>query len=421
MANWFSFGAIPYISLNGAPYVRAYGAPAGVNIGYSWRVGAESLLSKFSGQVIRAIDCAGVFAGLHSDLYAPITVRAAAGATALQYSVSLTTKPLPDTNAWTINVPDTTIPLGLMRSGAGLVETNQWAGIVTSSFLQSGEAAGVGRLPDVYRHRLLLSAKPRWIATAPSALVENGAAEPFTVVVQYPDGTPVAGLRVTLRSEAGNVLFGAGSALSVTTQTDSVGRINIPVRSRNGQPDAIVLAVDDARCMADYFEPPLQGVFPVNAQTTTVGGRQCVVIPAIPTQPYVPQVVTETLSFAWDAGAYSIEEREGDCEIVLTDLAPVVGAVIGFVTTAENVVDFKRITHGLYFTTSQAGQLQYQVMESGRAMGAQRLYDGAALRLQRSGTAVRFVAGTAVFYTSRTPLAGPVRAGCSLFATGDTI
>lgn len=425
MSNWYSFGSTSFGSVGGAPYERVVVFPPGQQFAMSYRIGAETLLAKYPGQVIRAIDCAGSFNGMWVDGSPIITVRAAPGATKQAYAASVALQlgaTWPTNNNWAINVPDATVPIGLMRTGAGQVNTNQWAGLSTSSFVVVEQNQAEGLNPLISRLRYLLSPKPRWVGGPPADLVQGGPAKLFTVLIQYPDGTPVVGLALRLQSEGRGVVFGDGTSYVAEAMTDSNGRIAVPVRALTGQPDVIILDLIDPRCAAEYFDPPLTGVFPINAQTTTVGGRQCVVLPAIPPVPYAPEVVTESLSFDWDAGAYSQLELDGDCEIVLTEMLPVVGAVVGFVNTTEDVTNYARITHGIYFNSSQNGQLRYQIMESGRAIGAAfRYYDGDEIRLQRVGAAVRYVVNGAAVYNSRAALTGPVRTGCSLFATGDSI
>ena len=43
------------------------------------------------------------------------------------------------------------------------------------------------------------------------------------------------------------------------------------------------------------------------------------------------------------------------------------------------------------------------------------------MRVQRIGTMVRYLSGATIIHTSRVPLTGPLRVGCSLFASGDSI
>lgn len=426
MADWFNFGTTAFGSLSGQPYERIYAFPDAPQIALSYRFGSESALASHVGKVIRAIDAAGDFDRMWVDVSPIVTVYAGRGATRQPFAFPVTLQiARPNNqpnNKWEVNVPDTTIPLGLLRAGAGGINTNQWAGLSTSSFVVLHESDAGGRRPNIARARYLLSPKPRWLANTPTALVEGDTSNRFEVLIQYPDGTPVAGLQLMVYSSDQKVVFGTGSAYSVLALTDSSGRISLPVRAIAGGADAINLRLVDTRCDIDYFDPPLTGVYPINAQATTVGGRSCVVLPARPEVQYKPEVRTESMSLAWNAGAYSQLELDGDCEIVITDQQAVIGAVLGFVRGIEDdVTNYALKSHGFYFSTTQTGRLQYQVMESGKAIGPMRTHAGEVLRVQRIGTMVRYLSGDTITHTSRVPLTGPLRVGCSLFASGDSI
>lgn len=426
MAEWLTFGTTAYGSLNGQPYERIYGFPEGGQFALSYRIGSETNLAAHVGKVLRAVDAEGAFNQMWVDVSPVVTVYAAVGATKSPIATSVTLqyeRSFPMNNKWRINVPDTTIPLGLFRAGAGKVNTNQWAGIGTSSFISLVPAAdAAGQRPHIARIRYLMSPKPRWIGNAPADLVQGDTTKTVDMYVAYTDGTPVVGLRLRVTSTERKLVFGLdGTQYVVSVFTDSNGRVSVPVRNLLGGSDAVLVTVDDMRCEADYFDPPLSAVFPINAQATTVGGRDCVVLPARPEIPYKPAVTTESMSLAWNAGAYSQLELEGDCEIVITNQQAVVGAVLGFVSNTDDVTNFKRMTHGFYFTSSAGGRLRYQIMESGRAIGSAYNYAAEVLRVQRIGSVVRYMAGAAVVYTSRVPLTGPLRVGCSLFATGDSV
>ena len=428
MAEWQSVGVLKYGSVNGSPFERVGDFPDSTAFAFSYRFGKQDLLEAKRGFVVRAIDFAGDFDQMQSDVTTSMSIVAARGATRLAYGVTIPLYAEREdrrvaNNKWEINVPDTSVPIGLLRQGAGLVNTNQWAGASTASFvvLTFGPA---GRQPNIARQRLLVSPKPQWNATAPEALVEGQPAT-VRVVVRYPDGEPVVGLglrfsaandAVGFRATDGRVVF------STSIDTDSTGVAELPLVVISEDDTAVIVGLSDVRCEPDYFSPPLSIVLPINAQTAMVGGRQCVVIPPVPEQPYVPSISTQVPTFQWDAGAISITSEDGDCEIVIANQDRVVGAVLGFVQEEGDVTDYTRISHGFYFSTSAANVAQAQVIEYGRLRTQPEAYDaGTTFRIQRAGGTVSYVINSTKVFTSREQLTGTVHAGCSLFATGDSV
>ena len=427
MAEWHSVGVLQYGSLNGSNFVRIGDFPEGMAFALSYRFGKPNSLEAKRGFVVRAIDFAGDFDQMTSDVTTSMSITAARGATKLAYGVTIALQQERDdrrvaNNKWEINVPDTSVPIGLLREGAGQVNTNQWAGSSTASFVVLSFGP-YGRQPNIARQRLLVSPKPQWNASAPESLTE-GQPGMVRVVVQYPGGEPVVGLtlRFNTVNEAVGFLVDGQVLFNRVTATDSNGVVELPLAVLTDDDAAVVVSLADPRCENDYFSPPFGAVLPINAQTAMVGGRQCVVIPPVPEQPFVPSVSTQVPTFEWNAGAYSLVEESGDCEIVITEQARVVGAVLGFVQTTDDVEDYTRVSHGFYFSTGPSNFPQYQVIENGQLRTPVIEYTPATtFRIQRAGGRVAYLVDDAKVYTSRTPLIGPVRAGCSLFGTGDTV
>ena len=427
MAEWHSIGVFMYGSINGAAFDRAYNFPEGNSFALSYRFGKDSLLNAKRGQVIRAIDFAGDFDRMATDLTGNITVFAGVGATRQRYGVTIPLQgqrdnPRVANNQWAINVPDTSVPIGLLRQGAGDVNTNQWAGASTSAFVVL-TFGPTGRKPNLARQRYYVSPKPQWNAAAPSALTQGQSGQ-ASVTVRYPDGEPVAGLRLRFHTENERVaLIVAGQAtFSHVVDTDSQGVASLPLTVLDTGASAVYIDLADERCDVEYFDPPFGAVLPLNAQTAMVGGQLCVVIPPVPEKPRVPSTYEEVATFQWDAGAYSYIEESGDCEITITEQSAVVGAVVGFVQTTENVEDYTRISHGFYFSTGATGAPIARVVEFGRAITTPTAYNTATeFRIQRAGNQVTYIIDGEKIYSSRVPLAGPVRAGCSLFGTGDSV
>lgn len=155
--------------------------------------------------------------------------------------------------------------------------------------------------------------------------------------------------------------------------------------------------------------------------TTNSGDVVCTTYPE---QAYVAgqAAYIETVPLAgWDAGANSVDTQAGDCEVAF-GMGLVVGVIVGLTTDLEDVADYTRLTHALYFHQDAGGHPVYSVIESGQIVRAAESYalsDTWAIR--RVGAAVSYFRNGLRVMVSRTPSSGELSVGSALYYSGDTI
>lgn len=153
--------------------------------------------------------------------------------------------------------------------------------------------------------------------------------------------------------------------------------------------------------------------------TGPAGPVSCVTYPAqpaVPPQPARPSVVRHYQVLAWNAGANSVVTQEGDCVCTFT-MKRVVGVVVGLTAQRENVTDYQRLTHALYFHSGR-----FNVMERGTVKSDAFAYaNGDEFKIQRVRNEVTYIHNGKRVYTSRLPSSGEVSVGCALYASGDAI
>src|SRR5690606_9327179 len=118
---------------------------------------------------------------------------------------------------------------------------------------------------------------------------------------------------------------------------------------------------------------------------------ECTTYPAIEPVPAIPGRGEVGEHYGWNAGANSVEERDGDVELVFSEQPKVVGAVIGLVGSRDGVGSHDRMTHAFYFSQTQGGGPRYQVMESGRTATEPQPYEEPdEFRVQRVDGVVQY-------------------------------
>ena len=148
----------------------------------------------------------------------------------------------------------------------------------------------------------------------------------------------------------------------------------------------------------------------------------CTTVPAVEAVEGAPAYVKKVPVYAWNAGANSTAELDGDVELVFTQ-EPAVGVVIGFTQDRISVTSRSRVTHGFYFHYDNAGAAPVcQIIEGGRTLTAQLPHSrDTEWKVQRIGSTVRYIADDVVVLTSASPSVGTLSVGCALYATGDTV
>lgn len=260
----------------------------------------------------------------------------------------------------------------------------------------------------------------------------------FPVKLAYPDGEPVVGVPVTLRAGgacvaiSGDDTYGlyAGAA-TVTTGADGIAQFGL--RSLSAGSDTLHVELQgDWKKYSDLYSPPF-GTRPVAVTITapspepkppTVVTTPSMVCTSIPEQPAVAErsaYVKYESSTGWDAGANSVDQLDGDVELVFSQ-PPATGVVVGFAMDREDPTDRSRVTHGFFFHRNLAGSPVAQVIESGATKTDEFAHlSTTEWRVQRIGGAVRYLMDGNVIFRSATPSAGVLSVGCSIYASGDEV
>lgn len=419
MLSWFDIGASMYVSVNSAVFERSNAFPVGENISVAIRTGHVPNINAQRGKVIRAINVSGRAENLQSSI-GNLAVFVAPGATKIDYGAQVALSP--NNQSWAVSVPDTTVPIGLLRQGAGQPDSNQWAGVSTSGLAVLGMSRADGRLPLVQR-QLGVSSLPLWTITAPAALVVGQTDGVIRLRVFYSDGEAVVGLRVWFNTATTDVelAFASGLAHSGTATTDATGSIALPINVLRSGATAVQFLVSDARCELDYFSPPLSGVLPLNNASAAPAGPGCVSIPPQAAVPAVPASTSIARVFAWDAGANSVSILPDDVEMVCS-LDAVVGVVVGFTADRTDVQDFNRLSHAFYFHYAANGSNVVSIMENGRITAPAVLYTlQSQMKIRRVGSRVSYYTGNTLWQHSFQESVGNLSVGSALFADGDAI
>lgn len=149
----------------------------------------------------------------------------------------------------------------------------------------------------------------------------------------------------------------------------------------------------------------------------------CTDYPAVPFIQAVPAYSEFINDFAWTAGANSIDELDDDVKVSLT-MGGVAGVVMGFVPTArrdDDVSDYSRMTHALYFHLN-GGRPVVRVMENGGAVGGRISYNtGDTFEIRRYKGVVSYWRSGTQFYTSLRDSSGALFVGTSMYGSGDEI
>lgn len=149
-----------------------------------------------------------------------------------------------------------------------------------------------------------------------------------------------------------------------------------------------------------------------------------VVCTTYPEQAYVAgqAAYAETAPLAgWDAGANSVDSQTGNCEVAF-GMGLVVGVIVGLTTDLEDVADYTRLTHALYFHQDTGGHPVYSVIESGQIVRAAESYalsDTWAIR--RVGATVSYFRNSLRVMVSQAPSSGELSVGSALYYSGDMI
>lgn len=329
---------------------------------------------------------------------------------------------------------------------------------------------GVARelFADFTRLRVLVDDKPGWDGVGPLRVPAGEvAASPLTFTLKYPGGEAVRGETIRVETKGARVLLRPAGGANVpprawaeaATGADGVVRFEVSGVEKGEAVVEITVGRKNAAGelmpeLGYLYDPPLFGV----ARVEVYGGADselppeepppdypeidfdpdappdppvvepgepeevCVTYPAVTGIPRTPPSVEFRPVLAWDAGANSIQELDGDVRTVFSLEQPCVGIAVGFVTHRDYVEDYSRIVVGVLFTQTGAGAPMMQVIEYGVSRTDAMPYPlGTPLELRRAQGVISLWSEDVRLYESPELVDGPLIVGCSMFATGDQI
>lgn len=284
----------------------------------------------------------------------------------------------------------------------------------------------------------------------------QGTDQSLPIKLAYPGSEPVVGVPITLRAsnscvsvngQSTGTLF-ASEAISVT---DDTGVAWFRVRGvKVGSSSLALVLQDEWEAFSDLYQPAF-GTAPISvdvqepwveppeeSEDPAQSGPSLVSISPLPTTQVNPyqtcvfypeqKAVEERSAYViyedsagWNAGANSVDQLDGDVELVFTQ-PPATGVVIGFTQNRDDPAGRDRITHGFYFHRNLAGRPVAQVIESGVTKSDELPHtSGIEWRIQRASGVVRYLADGEVVCQSLVPSDGVLSVGCALYANTDAV
>lgn len=150
------------------------------------------------------------------------------------------------------------------------------------------------------------------------------------------------------------------------------------------------------------------------------GPPTCVTIEPQPYRPAVRSRVEWVPTAGWDAGANSVQARDGDCEVRLT-MGLVTGVYVGLTDDLAEVEDLDRYAHAFYFHQHSSVPL-FRVIDRTSSRSHDIEYTaGDEFRIRRMGALVTYWHNDTLLYTSDDPIEGSIRVGSTLYLSGDMI
>ena len=150
-------------------------------------------------------------------------------------------------------------------------------------------------------------------------------------------------------------------------------------------------------------------------------GAGCFSFPAQSGTDPIPARYDETTADAWDSGAHSVTQLDGDVRLAFS-INESWGAACGLTpASTPPSIDVARITHG-FLVARASGRLAVRVIESGVQVAGPFLVSfGDTVEVLRQAGAVVYRHAGATLYRSTVPSAGPVKVAASLYGKEDSI
>ena len=135
----------------------------------------------------------------------------------------------------------------------------------------------------------------------------------------------------------------------------------------------------------------------------------------------VPARYDETTADAWDAGAHSVTQLDGDVRLAFS-INESWGVACGLTpASTPPSIDVARITHG-FLVARSSGRLAVRVIEAGVVVAGPFLVSfGDTVEVLRQAGAVAYRHAGTVLYRSAAPSAGPVKVAASLYGKEDSV
>lgn len=156
----------------------------------------------------------------------------------------------------------------------------------------------------------------------------------------------------------------------------------------------------------------------------------CIICPDIPPTPPVPGGINYITILGWNAGANSVDELDGDIEMVTYMSMSDTGAVVGFKQGRGGIGIPELITHGFVFQRGIDGLDLFGIVENGTTIMSSLTREsdlGDVFWITRLGGVVSYYVNSSVpgfdspLYVSTLRSVGPCVVGGCLYASGDDI
>lgn len=364
---------------------------------------------------------------------------------------------------------DTTLPLNFLGTSDLDFDAFGGAFVLFPAQLKQNTDSGLTEIASTMdarftRLRVLVDDRPTWKVAAPKHVgLGLIASTPIKVTLTYPSGEPVIGETVRISTGGARVLLatGASSQFRAWAQgtTNSSGQVTFRVQG-TGQGVAAIEIINGRTDLqgqqqgiyGNLYSPPLFGAInidvyggpvspdpdeepdfppppfdpdaprqPEEPPVVTPGETICTTYPAVEAIQHVPPRTVATPVNAWDAGANSVDELEGDVRTAFSLDSKVVGLAVGFVDHRDDVQDYARLMLGVLVSQDAGGNQRFRIMEYGRFRTGFFEYVGGEIEIRRvQGAMSVWYDGTRLYQGTET-YNGALLVGSSLYSTGDSI
>lgn len=235
--------------------------------------------------------------------------------------------------------------------------------------------------------------------------------DPSQVVSPQPPNTTTVRFTGPMKSNgypttSANLIYG-----EIDVPTVDGGYVVLRRQYARSEPSGIFLPTDTTG------DPPYFTTFSTGVRASLLSG-----FPGAPGVAGSPSRTEFFSSKAWDAGANSFAEIDGDLYVKFAG-PEAVGAYVGlFEGGARTANDYGKLFAAFRFALSPTGRV-WSLVDDGRAVTiTNAVYSTSTqFEIRRISGAVVFLVDGAVVYRSKRASYGPLRVGTTLYATGDKV